>query len=746
MMKLDEVVSLFEKPTRAGSGYNVKCPCHDDKKASLSINEGSSRGKAGIFLYCQAGCANDIILSAVGLTYADISAGDKDGYTPAPRPQAQKSIEPKKPAPKKIYNQLLKTWNYLDTDGSPVFDIMRFHCKWDDGEETTKDFKVKYWDDNGKEIWKKPLSIVPYNLPDILQNDIIYIVEGEKDADTLISHGLCGTTAPFGAGKWPDDKIFNEYFEGKEIIIFPDNDPPGEKHGDQVAETIQFYCKNTKIKIINLPGNIEKGDVTDWLGSGHSILEMDEIVAATPYIDEKKTDGDTINEGFECTDMGNSERFLRQHSKDLRYCVEYKSWLTWDEKNWNIDNLGAVNQLAKKTALSIKDEAANAINDKQSKRIYKHAISTQGEGKLKAMVSLSKTAPEVSISVEKIDNDPEYIMCKNGIINLQTMTLEAFTRDRIFTKTINANFNKKAECPRWEQFLLETFQDNIDVVLYIQRAMGYSLTGSTSEHAIFFLYGTGENGKGVFLNTLEKLFGNYAKTVNADLLTAKSNDNIKLGEIGALKGIRLAISAESDQGARLNEATVKSLTSDDTLVGRFLYADAFNFKPTHKLWFATNYLPNIKGMDQGIWRRIKKIDFKNKLTEGQKDTNLQKKLEQEFDGILQWILSGLNMYNAIGLAEPEYIKNAVKEYQDEMDTIGTFLDEVCDFENTERETIFKTLYKSYEEWCENNGERYPLSQKMLGIRLRERGLEAVKRSGGKRAFKGIGIKDSIFGG
>lgn len=777
-MRLDEVVSLFEKPTRAGSGYNVKCPCHNDKKASLSINEGSSRGKAGIFLYCQAQCNTDDILAAVGLTYADISAGDREGYSPAPRSQVQKSTEPKKPASKKIYNQLLKTWNYLNADGSPAFDIMRFHCKWDDGEETTKDFKVKYWDNTGKEIWKKPLSIVPYNLPGILQNDIIYIVEGEKDADTLISHGLCGTTAPFGAGKWPDDKIFNEYFEGKNIIIFPDNDPAGrfhtagvgqldwenipgtkeikqppvlkgKKYISGVIDFLQFYNNQNppKIKIIDLPDNIEKGDVTDWLGMGHSILEMDELIAATPYIDEKKTDDNTQQPRkiFNFTDLGNKERFLYKYSNDIRYCVEWKRWLIWDGKQWEIDNKGAIYILAQKCVRDIALEAEDTATTKEFKAVIKHAKDSESKQKIMNMVELAKFDPSIAILASEIDANNWLFGCKNGIIDLKKIELLPFSRDILITKFGGAAYKEKAQCPAWENFLLDVFPreaDQIEYIQYVQRAVGYTLTGDVSEQILFLMWGEkGGNGKGTFLNIIQKLMGDYARPVNPDVLVSKTNDYVKLGEIGFLRGIRFARASESEQGAALNEQTIKYITSTQEITGKFMNENAFCFMPSHKLWFETNHLPKLRGGDGGTERRLKRIDFNAKFAEelGNRDKYIEEKLLAELDGIFKWALDGLALYLEFGMMEPECVTKAVKEYMDEMDAVQVFMNETCEIikDNPNITILSIKLYELYEKWCKENGEeRFKLTHKGFCSRLRLKHY-IDKKIGGQLHWQGI---------
>lgn len=277
------------------------------------------------------------------------------------------------------------------------------------------------------------------------------------------------------------------------------------------------------------------------------------------------------------------------------------------------------------------------------------------------------------------------------------------------------------------------------MIRYLQKAVGYSLTGDTGEQVLFFLYGTGANGKSVFLNVLQELMGDYAQQAPASLLMAKS-EGIP-NDVARLKGARFVATIETEEGKRLAENLVKQLTGGDTVSARFLRQEYFEFKPECKLWMASNHKPIIRGSDYGIWRRIHLIPFTVTIPPENRDRRLPDKLRAELPGILRWAVDGLRIWLEEGLTPPLKVQAATEEYREDMDSIGTFLSECCVTEPTAKVPV-RTLYETYVRWCQENGET-PMKQRMLGKRLKERGFQQEKSTGGRMAWYGLRL--STFG-
>lgn len=261
---------------------------------------------------------------------------------------------------------------------------------------------------------------------------------------------------------------------------------------------------------------------------------------------------------------------------------------------------------------------------------------------------------------------------------------------------------------------------------YIQKALGYALTGDTSEQAIFILYGTGSNGKSTLLNVFADMLGGYAQTTPADTFMQKKNDAVS-NDIARLKGARFVAAIEMEEGKRMAEALIKSMTGGDKLVTRFLYGEFFEYVPQFKVFLAVNHKPIIRDTTNSIWRRIKLVPFTNTFTEQERDKNFPARISAtELPGILAWAVQGCMMWQHEGLTMPDFVTEATREYKDEMDSFATFFFECC----TERENgrvSNKLLRAKYDEWCKENGE-YTLSQRPFSQKLLERGF--TKRNSG----------------
>ena len=331
------------------------------------------------------------------------------------------------------------------------------------------------------------------------------------------------------------------------------------------------------------------------------------------------------------------------------------------------------------------------------------------------------------------DSNPWLLNVENGTVDLRTDELLAHQADNLLSKLVPFEYYADAECPRWERFLREIFAGDSQTIDFVQRAVGYTLTGLNKEHCIFVLFGNGHNGKSTFVNTIAQIVGDYGTATSPSTFVdrqAGGNTN----DLAALRGARFVSAIETSQRAALAENFVKSVTGGDRIAARFLFHEFFEFEPTFKIWLATNHRPTIRGTDDGIWRRIRLIPFTQKFEELQDDKTLRDKLDAELPGILTWAVRGCLEWQRSGLTPSESVKSATASYRTDMDTFGDFLDERCIVEDGAKVSA-KEIYGAYRAWADENGEKL-VSQRWFGLRLGERGF-AKKKSMGYPFYYGI---------
>ena len=434
------------------------------------------------------------------------------------------------------------------------------------------------------------------------------------------------------------------------------------------------------------------------------------------------------------TDLGNAMRLVRRHGEDLRYCFPQSRWYVWDAQRWVRDDTGEVHRRAKQTVKTIYQEAAAAEGD-GSGALARHALRSEAEARIAAMMALARSETGIPIRPQDMDRDPWLLNVKNGTVDLRTGEWREHRSGDLITKLAPVAYDVNATCPRWLSFLDRIMEGNADVIDFLKRAIGYSLTGDVSEQSLFFPHGTGANGKTTLLDTMLTLLGDYGKQAAPGLLTTKWGERHPT-EIADLAGARFVASTEVDEGRRLAEALMKWLTGGDRVKARHMRQDFFEFTPTHKLWLAANHKPVVIGSDHAIWRRIKLIPFNVVIPDREQDRALPGKLRKELPGILNWALAGCLHWQKDGLNPPAEVQAATDAYRVEQDIIAAFIEDVCTLGDEEKITA-KSLYTAFKGWCQDNGEE-PMSQKKLGTRLGERGLSAT-RTDRDRWWQGIGL-------
>lgn len=438
------------------------------------------------------------------------------------------------------------------------------------------------------------------------------------------------------------------------------------------------------------------------------------------------------------TDLGNAKRLVSQHGEDIRYCYPWKRWLVWDSCRWIPDKTGQINRLAKETIRHIYHEAADATDEETRTKIAKWATSSEYGHRITAMISLARSEPGIPVLPEDLDSKPWLLNVINGTVKLSTGDLQPHCREDLCTKLAPVTYDPEAACPKWMGFLKRILREDEELIAFVQRAVGYALTGSTREQVLFMLYGTGSNGKSTFLETIRTVLGDYARHTEFETLLVRGQGNIR-NDIARLSGARLVTAQEAEGGRRFAEAMLKNLTGNDTLTVRFLYSEFFEYKPEFKLFLATNHKPVIRGTDHAIWRRIHLLPFTVFIPPEERDKDLPEKLKNELPGILAWTVRGCLAWQSEGLAPPKSVITATQEYREEMDILAGFLVEYC-VTSTNAEARAGRLYETYREWCEKNGEK-PISRRGFSVRLQEKGFKRARTSH-YRMWKGIGIRTS----
>lgn len=439
------------------------------------------------------------------------------------------------------------------------------------------------------------------------------------------------------------------------------------------------------------------------------------------------------------TDMGNARRLARAHGADLRYCYGSRKWYVWDGLCWQIDDTGEVFRRAKEVTRDLYRKAGSTGDPEMRKQLAHHALKSEAAPRIEAMVKLAQSEEDICIRVSDFDRNPLLFNVANGTLNLQTGQLSPHKREDLLSKISPATFESNAVCPRFLEFLDCIASGNQELQQYLQRSIGYSLTGDVSENCFFLLYGAGANGKSTLLELMMYVWGQYAQAADFESFMASSKGRSVRNDIARTSGARLVKSVEADEGERLSEALIKQLTGNETVSARFLYQEGFDFKPQFKLWLGTNHKPKIIGTDDGMWRRVKLIPFEKQVPPAEQDRALIDKLKAEASGFLNWALEGLRKWQDHGLQEPEIILSATNTYREAQDTVKQFLGERCVLE-PRASCHPRALQDAFNDWLAAARLQFKgrLAEKLMAMGYEQR------RSQGKRWWSGIGLLDPGF--
>ena len=694
------------KIVRHGDDWRMPCPIHKGKNPeSFSINVGNG----GIW-HCHSACNRggtlfhlEAALAGVDYQVAVANLRDIAGQNGSVQ-------EPVTATPK--LGKIVAEYDYTREDGSKEFQVVRY--------AEPKDFRQRHRDERGNWVWNlKGCRRLLYRLHKVCSAPLVIVTEGEKDVHTIESLGFVGTCNPMGAGKWLSE--YTTALRSKEVVIVPDNDEEGLAHARIVLAALEG--QSASVRVVHVP---EGKDVSEWMALGGSREAFQKLINGEPPV--------SLDELLQSdhTDAGNEECFLRLHGRNYLYNWTAKQWLHWSGVFWRPDTTGQADRHMLEVA-EMRLQAAFGMpestdEEKEKKEaIEKAARQLRNVKKRSAALESARSNRSFAKETKDFDTKHDLFCCGNGVIDLRSGKLRPGHRSDFITKNTPVSWDPSARCDRWLEFLAEVFPERPEMWSFLQRAVGYSLTGLTSEEMFFLLWGTGRNGKGTFISTLSAVLGDYAHTCEMSSLTAKKDDPVR-NDLAALCGARFVTAQETHERSRLDEAMIKTLTGGDKISARFLFQEFFQFDPTWKLWLATNHKPEIRGTDLAIWSRPKLIPFTVSF-EGRENRGLKAELlsPKLLSGVLRWAVEGAVEYYKGGLNYPAEVLQATQEYKAECDLLGRFIEDKC-LRLPTAECKARVLYQAYQKWTEEIGESKAMTEKSFSLQLQSRGYKNKRRT------------------
>jgi putative DNA primase/helicase len=463
-----------------------------------------------------------------------------------------------------------------------------------------------------------------------------------------------------------------------------------------------------------------------------------------PHANPGEGNGIDLLSGFDGEDVGNAQRIIKLHGERLRYCHAFCKWLVWDGRRWRIDETGAALLLAQQTIIEFATQAVRASRGSQAK----FAVRCLHRSRITNALALAESW--LPVLPADLDTHPDLLNFRNGTLNLRTRELLPHSQQHFITKLIYYDYQPDAECPTFLGFLHRIMGNHPDVaeldgercdrmVVYLQCVLGYSLTGYTSEKAVFLFQGRTDTGKTTLLSLFRGLLSEYAVKLQIDTLMARPQEsNNTQADLADLRGARFAMTSETEKGQRLSEGKLKRITQGmGTIKAVRKFENPFEFPETHKLFIDANHLPVIRGTDDSIWNRLHQIPFDVRIPKDEQDIELPRKLEAEGPGILAWAAAGAARWYEGRIKRPAEVQAAGAKWRRDSDQIGRFIDEMC-VKGDYAQARARPLYQAYKKWAEEAGEHAIMSGAEFSESMEEREFRQ-KRDKHGLLYLGVGL-------
>lgn len=421
------------------------------------------------------------------------------------------------------------------------------------------------------------------------------------------------------------------------------------------------------------------------------------------------------------TDYAYAVELAQTVGDSLRYCTDQGQWFVFDGQRWVPGSADQVVPSVIRLAKTRYQLAAQTSDPDVSRRLAREGHRLETTSAVHQVITMAQTLPDLRAETSAFNHDAFLLNVDNGTLDLKTGALRPHRHEDLLTRLIPVTYDPTAEAPVFLRFLRQVFDGNEELIGFVQRAIGYSLTGSVREQVFFLCWGEGSNGKSTLFNLLLHLLGDYGAKMAASTLLAKrgGSDTQAMNDMATLQGARFVSTVESDMGRRLAEAQVKELTGGDRIKVKRLYRDVFAIDPTWKIWVATNHRPLIRGRDHAMWRRVRLIPFTVTVPDEQQDKTLPDRLLAELPGVLRWAVEGCLAWQRDGLGLPKEVKAATEQYREQMDDLSDYLAECCVLDPAAWDSMNR-LYQAYVDWAKESGE-FPWSKKAFAQRLTEAG-------------------------